>query len=167
MGARRNTAAPGLTYVEANYGRVERYTLDATVIRAHRNIERDYPRLQCLWDKENHEHVIVEHCRDGKDRLVWAGRHFVEDVVRAMLNRGNSEHFDLFEEMEKSNAAWEKEFDYRIGQQVMAAGEKLAHAFAKDGLTIRPRMTPISVKLKKQKTLRTFEAPSRRMISNR
>jgi|SRR5262245_20501702 len=166
MMARRNTAAPGLTYVQANGGRVEKYTLDAEVLRAHRNIERDYPRLTCLWDKDQHEHIIVETCSDGVERLAYAGRTFHEDLVRAFLERGRSDKVDIFDEMEKANAEWEAEQDYKIGQKVQAAGEKLAFAFAQDGLTSRVRMAPLSVTLKKKKTLRNFEAPTR-TISNR
>ena len=163
----RSAATPGLSYVEAiAKGRFVSYDISAEVLRAYKNIERDYPRLQCLWDKEYHEHHIVEHCRNGDLSLVLISKSFHEDLIRARIERANSEKFDPMDEIEEAEKEVERKHDEMLHEAVGAAGEKLAHAFAQDGLTVRPRMTPRSITMKKKRTLRNFEAPTRTM-SNR
>lgn len=159
-------AAVGLEFVEAEAnGRLVRYGLSREVMRAYKNIERDYPRLRCSWDQENKEHVIAEHCRDGQHRLVLSSRHFNEDLIRVQLERANSDKFDPLKEIDEAEKAAKKAIDDRLREKIGAAGEKLAHAFAADGLTVRPRMTPLSVKMRKKKVLPNFEAPTRTISS--
>lgn len=147
-------------------GKFITYGMDRDVERAYRNIERDYPRLQCAWDNENKEHMIVEHCRDGSTSLVLNSRSFHEDLIRLRIERANSDKFDPMEEIEAAEREVERRSDAAMHEAVGAAGEKLAHAFAADGLTVRPRSTPLSVKMRRRNTLANFEAPTRTM-SNR
>jgi hypothetical protein len=163
----RSAATPGLSYVEglAN-GRLEIYDLSAEVLKAYRNIERDFPRLQCMWDKEYKEHHVVEHCSDHELRLVLTSKTFHEDLIRTRIHRADSTKFDPMDEIEAAEVAVQRREDEMLHEAVGNAGEKLAHAFAADGLTVRPRMTPCSVKMKSRRTLPNFEAPTRG-ISNR
>jgi hypothetical protein len=163
----RAAGAVGLSFVEAvAKGRYVTYGVSKDVERAYRNIERDYPRLRCAWDQENKEHMIVEHCADGEHRLVLNSKHFMEDLIRSRLERANSLKFDPMDEIEQAERDVEAAHDKALHEAVGAAGEKLAHAFAADGLTVRPRMTPRSVAMRKKRTLPNFEAPTRG-ISNR
>lgn len=163
----RTAGAVGLSFVEAvAKGKYVTYGLSRDVERAYRAIERDYPRLQCAWDQENKEHMIVEHCKDGSTSLVLNSRSFHEDLIRIRIERANSEKFDPMEEIELAEAEANKRIDDELHERIGAAGEKLAHAFAADGLTVRPRMTPRSVAMRKRHSLRNFEAPTR-SISNR
>lgn len=148
-------------------GKYITYGMDREVERAYRAIERDYPRLQCAWDKENKEHMIVEHCKDGATRLVLNSRSFHEDLIRTRIERANSDKFDPLEEVERAEAEANARIDAELSERLGDVGEKLAHAFAQDGLTVRPRMTPQSVKLRKARSLRNFEAPQRATMSNR
>lgn len=162
----RATGTVGMCFLEAvAQGKFLTYGMDREVERAYRNIERDYPRLRCAWDMENKEHMIVEHCADGVHRLVLNSKTFFEDSIRARIQRADSSRFDPMEEIERAEKEAEKAEADRLHEAVGAAGEKLAHAFAQDGLTVRPRMSPLSVKLKKAQTLRNFEAPTRSISS--
>jgi hypothetical protein len=166
----RTAGTAGLVFAEAvSKGKFVTYGLDRDVERTYRAIERDYPRLQCAFDNENREHTILEHCKDGVHRLVLArpaNIGFPEDIVRLQIERANSEKFDPIAEIDAAEAAVEKRKDERLHEAIGAAGEKLAHAFAADGLTVRPKMTPMSVKLRRVRALTNFEAPTR-TISNR
>lgn len=165
MSRRNSTAVRGLSFVDSFADRYEVYTFDPEVIEARKRIEADFPRLQCLWDKDRKEHVIVEHCNDGTDRLVFAIKTFHEDLIRARLHKADHNNFDPLDEIDKYNEALEKQLDDQMYEQVREAGEKLAHAFAQDGLTVRPRMAPLSVSLKRKRALPNFEAPTRTIRS--
>lgn len=147
--------------MEVNRGRVTTFTFDRDVIEARRRIERDFPEIKVLWDQHTREHLIVEHCRDGTDRLVFATPRFHEDLIRARLADADSLRTDPFEAVEKYNEAVEKDQERRIGEKIQEAGEKLAFAFAQDGVTVRPRMTPLSVQLRKARRLQNYDIPNR------
>lgn len=164
--SRRNPGVSGLTYVEANGDRISRYTLSQDVIDARKRIERDYPNIRIWWDGENQEHCVCQIDGHGTETLVFATRTFHEDLIRVRLEKANNLRSDPFEEIEKHNAEVDRRQEAALVEKVHEAGEKLAHAFAQDGLTVRPRMIPISVKRYKNNRLRNFEAPSR-TISNR
>lgn len=163
----RNTAGPGLIYAEGQLnGRFTTYQVSPDVHRAYENIQRDYPNLRCLWDNENHEHIIIEHCLDDVQRLVLRSRTFHEDLIRVKLNRADSTKFDVMDEIEEAEKAANREEERKMADLTGEAGEKLAKAFADDGLTERTRMTPLSVRMKPAKRLRNFEAP-KKAIRNR
>lgn len=162
---RRNPGVRGLSYVEANPGgRITRSTVDVGVLDARRRIERDYPNVRCYSDLENREHLVVERDSTGTETLIFAipfARGFHEAVVRTRLERARNDRSDPLEELDKYNAEVEKEQERRFQDQMGEVGEKLAFAFAQDGLTVRPRMVPVGVPLKKRKQLQNFEMPNR------
>lgn len=163
----RAAGAVGLSFVEAvAKGQYVTYGISKEVETAYRNIERDYPRLRCAWDQENKEHMIHEYCADGVHRLVLNSKSFHEDLIRVRLERANSAKFDPMDEIEAAERAVDARQDAMLHEAIGNAGEKLAHAFAADGLTVRPRMAPLSVAMRKKRTLPNFEAPTRSM-SNR
>jgi hypothetical protein len=162
---RRNPGVRGLSYVEANPGgRISRTTVDEGVLDARRRIERDYPNVRCYSDLENKEHLVTQRDGTGTETLVFAipfERGFHEGVVRARLERGRNDKSDPLDEIEKHNAAVEKEQERQFADKMGDVGEKLAFAFAQDGLTVRPRMVPVGVNLKKKKQIQNFEMPNR------
>lgn len=170
--SRRNPGTGGLSFVQANAGRVERYTFSPEVERARRNIEREFPRIQVLWDHETHEHLIVQTDVLGHEQtLLFATRMFVEDVIRARLHAMDNSKRDVLADIDKTNEEVERDIDRRMTDRIHEAGEKLAHAFAQDGLTVRPRISFSDTPLRAFNTSRkrNFEAPSRpaRLIRNR
>lgn len=162
---RRNPGARGLSYLESNPdGRITRTTISMDVLDARRRIERDYPSVRCYQDNENREHLVTQRDSTGTETLVFAipfARGFHEDLVRARLERSRNDKSDPLEEIEKYNTAVEKEQEYQFSQKLGDVGERLAFAFAQDGLTVRPRMTPVGIPLRKRKQLQNFEMPNR------
>jgi hypothetical protein len=160
--SRRNPGVGGLSFVEANpSGRIERYTLSREVIDARARIERDFPNIRVWWDNENKEHVVCQRDGRGEESMVFASQSFHEQLIRDRLGRANNENSDAFEEIERHNAAMEAEQDRVFSEKISEVGEKLAHAFAQDGLTVRPRMAPLSTGMKKRKILQNYELPNR------
>lgn len=156
--SRRNPGLRGLTYVQANPdGRIVKYTLSSDVMEAARRIERDFPNLRVWWDNENEEHVIVERDSWGNEELVFATKSFHEDLVRARLHRARNDLSDPLDDIDRYNAEVEAEQERQLSERIYEVGEKLAHAFAADGLTVRPRMTPRSVPLRKVNKLQNFD----------
>lgn len=117
------------------------YTFDQEVIDARGRLEHDFPELRFLWDNETHEHLIIEHCKDGTDALVFKTKTFLEQAIRERLHRADCLLSDPFDEIEKHNDAIEREQDRRFEDQIGDVGERLAWAFAKDGLTVRPKIS--------------------------
>lgn len=157
----------GLVYTQGQAnGRFTTYQVSPDLKQAYESIQRDYPNLRCFWDNENNEHVILEDCRDGVQRLVFTSKTFHEDLIRVKLNRADSTKFDVMDEIEEAEKFAEAEENRQTRELVGAAGEKLAKAFADDGLTERTRMTPLSVKMRRARRLPNFEAPTR-TIKNR
>lgn len=146
-------------------GRYVTWNLSPEVLRSYAAIERDFPRLKCWWDQENKEHVVMELCADQSYSLVCATPHFIEDLVRHKIHRADSTKFDPMKEIEQAEKDMEKYYDDRLHEQVSEAGEKLAHAFAADGLTVRPRVA-FNTGMHRKHPLPNFEAPTRKM-SNR
>lgn len=145
-------------------GRYVTWNVSQEVLDSYRRIERDFPRLQCWWDQENKEHVVVERVGNSLE-LVLHSKTFFEDNIRSRIHRADSTKFDPMKEIEEAEKEAEKAWDDRLREQVHAAGEKLAHAFAADGLTVRPRVA-FNTPMHRRRTLPNFEAPTRN-ISNR
>jgi hypothetical protein len=147
--------------MEANpNGRITRTTISTDVLDARRRIERDYPNVKCYQDNETKEHLVTQRDATGTETLVFAipfARGFHEDLVRARLERARNDKSDPLEEIEKYNAAVEAQQEKDFSDKIGEVGEKLAFAFAQDGLTVRPRMAPQSVKLRKKLQLQNYE----------
>lgn len=158
---RRSSGVTGLTFEEANPGgRITRSTISSDVLDARTRIERDYPRVRCYTDLETREHVVTQRLADGTEELVFAipfARGFHEELIRARLERARNDLSDPLEEIDKYNAAVEAEQEHRFSEQIGDIGEKLAHAFAQDGLTVRPRMVPMSVRMRKPSRLQNHD----------
>lgn len=134
---RRTPARPGLSFVEANGGRLSTYTFDTEVMDARERLKREFPSLEFLWDHDEHEHLIVGTDTEGTQYLVFACKTFHEEEIRARCHRADNTKSDPLDEIDKHNAAMEKEQDRRFENQMGDVGEKLAWAFGKDGITHR------------------------------
>lgn len=126
---KRSVPSPGLSYVDANRGRLCTFTDD--VLGYKEQIQAMWPELQVVWDMENEEWVIIETDKLGAQSMVFTttvlGQHTIERLQRAQ--NANS---DPLEEIESWNARVEKELEDAAMEKVFAAGEKLAWAIRKD-----------------------------------
>lgn len=126
---KRSVPSPGLSYVDANRGRLCTFTSD--VLGYKETIQAMWPELQVVWDHENEEWAIIETDKLGAQSLVFAtkslGQHTVERLQRAQ--NCNS---DALEEIESWNARLEREREQKATEALHEVGEKLAWAIRKD-----------------------------------
>lgn len=126
---KRSVPLPGLSYVDANRGRLCTFTED--VLGYKEAIQARWPELQVVWDKENEEWVIIETDREGTQSMVFAtaslGQHTID-----RLNRAQNCNSDALQEIESWNTRMEKEEERLFSEKIGAVGEKLAWAFRKD-----------------------------------
>lgn len=134
---RRNLARPGLSYVDANQGRLVTYTDDVLGIK--KRIMDTWPELGVVFDTVDEEWVIFEHCEDGVDRLFFTtpvlSEKTLERITRGDQYRKNPE---LENALDKANEAYEREQDYEFEQQIGEASERFLHALRKDGFASGP-----------------------------
>lgn len=142
---RRHLAKKGLSYVDANRGRV--VTVEDDVLGIKAKIEDEFPELYVCIDYEGGPNgdptfLVVERCQDGVDRLgierAYLDDRLLDDIRRADTHRRGQEDpvalLDAYNEMIEKEK--EREFADRIGD----VGERLVHAFAKDGVIVRPKI---------------------------
>jgi len=111
--------------------------VDGDVLGIKRQIEEKYPELEVYYDEVDSHWVIVEHCKDGVDRLAIQPFQELDQRILDRLHRADQQalgHVDVIEEVDNYNAEVEKDRDYRFDQKIGEASERLRHAFKKDGL---------------------------------
>jgi hypothetical protein len=126
---KRKVPAPGLSYVDANPGRL--VTFESDVLGYKAVIEGRWPQLKVLWDNENLEWVITEVDREGTESLVFATKILGEHTLERLGEADNSKS-DPFADIESWNAKVEKEQERRNAERIHEVGEKLAWAIRKD-----------------------------------
>jgi hypothetical protein len=90
-----------------------------------------WAELQCVWDHENEEWVIIERDKHGGESLVFATKTLGQDTIDR-LQRAQNCNSDALTEIESWNDRVEREAEYSATQRLHAAGEKLAWAIRKD-----------------------------------
>lgn len=136
---KRNPARPGLSYVDANKGRLVTYAQD---VLGYKNlIEETWPELECAFDDVDEQWVVFEHCKDGVDRLYFTTESLNEQTLER-IRKGDQYRcdpsYDAYEAMEKAQDAWEEELDNQLDEKLGEAHERFLHALRKDGFTSGP-----------------------------
>src|SRR5689334_15940476 len=97
----RQLSKPGLSYFDANRGRLITYGPDVTEMK--RRIEEEWPgQVSCFFDEYDEKWVIVEHCKDGSDSLMFT----TEALSQATFDRikradqASRAHIDLNKRLE-------------------------------------------------------------------
>lgn len=135
----RTLAKPGLSIVDANQGRLVSYTEDVLDIK--REIENQWAGLlSVFFDTENEEWVIVEHCKDGTDRVCFTTQFLSQQTIDKIrrIDQSLTGFVDPNKIFESEDRQCERELDYRLSQVVGEATEKFVHAMKKDGMICRP-----------------------------
>lgn len=101
-------------------------------------IETRWPELKCIFDTIDQEWSIIEHCKDGQDRLAL-GQTFkcLDDRLIRRLERAD-EHSrsvsDLEESVDRFNAQKERDDERALENISGDAAERLMFALKKDGI---------------------------------
>lgn len=131
---RRQQARIGLSYVDANRGRV--VSIESDVLEIGRRIHERWPELEAFWDKDNMEYVVVEHCKDGVDRMACARPYLDERLIRDLeaadtSRRGQEDPVAMVDAL---NEVVQKRHDQAFSDKLGEAGERLLFALKKDGI---------------------------------
>lgn len=127
--SKRVTPAPGLSYVDANRGRLIDFQDDVLGYKAV--IESRWPCLKVIWDTEEMVWCIVETDKNGTDSLVFTTEALGEHTMER-LGRADNTRSDALEDVEAWNAKMELEQERRAAEAIHEVGEKLAWAIRKD-----------------------------------
>lgn len=148
---KRALAKKGLSYVDANRGRV--VTIEDDVLGIKAQIEERWPNLYVVIDYDGGANgdptfCVVERCADGVDRLGLERPYLDERLIRDLeaADTWRSGQEDPFALIEAHNAKMEAEEEARFADLIGDVGERLAHAFVKDGFDGSVRRTFISNK---------------------
>lgn len=127
---------PGLTYADANGNRLVTYGPDTLDVK--RQIEELWGgTLECYFDLEQEEWIVVENCRDGVQRLAvppLKPAQFNPKLIDRLREASQTDAEEAMNAIDAYNAQVEREEDYILEQISGDAGERLIHAFKKDGL---------------------------------
>lgn len=131
---RRQLARPGLSYYDANEGRLVTETAELVDMKAR--IRSRWPNLTIYFDKHQNEFVVTQlSIVDGVERFVLA-RPYCDDRILLDIAKTDPDHrqyVDPEKAIDDHNASVERERDREIEEIAGDAGEKLIHALKKDG----------------------------------
>lgn len=93
--------------------------------------------LECWFDLDEQEWIVVENCLDGVQRLAvppLKPTQFTPRLVERLREASQTDAEEAMNAIDRYNEQVEKEEDYILEQIAGEAGERLIHAFKKDGL---------------------------------
>jgi len=130
---RRRPSRPGLSYLDANRGRL--VTIEDDVLGIKNEIQARWPELEVYFDTEQEEWIIVEHCRDHVDRFVLSTKQLDQRILDRLVKADQWRHGnDVLKEIDSLNDAVEREHDRQLEEICVDVAERLRFAFKKDGL---------------------------------
>lgn len=136
---KRQLARPGLSYVQANNGRLVTYSEDVLGIK--RRIEDRWPdELSVVFDDVDEVWCVIEHCRDGVDRLVFDTPCLNESAYQRLERAFERTPDQMLAEIDRHNKAVEQEMDRKFEDRMGDAAERLWWALRKDGVTHYPKV---------------------------
>jgi len=137
----RKPAKQGLSYFDANRQRL--VTIESDVLGIKQKIMETWPGwFDVFFDDWAECWVIVQHCKDGVDRLFYQ-TDTLDERVLDQIHAADSEvrgQEDALALIDKFNEKISAEQDRVFGEAIQDAGERLVHAFHKDGLINRPKV---------------------------
>lgn len=138
----RQPSRPGLSYLDANSGRLVTEGPDVLEIKAE--IASRWPGvIEAVFDVEDEVWVIIEHCPDGVDRLAMPPRkrldmsviHKLQRIDQAAHDQGDVNH-----RLEQEDAQADKEKDHELSEAIGDGAERFYWAMMKDGISERKQI---------------------------
>lgn len=130
---RRRLAQAGLSYYDANAGRLIRETPQLLDMKAR--IRERWPTLDIFFDTHDNVFIVTQHCEDGVDRLAlqrpYCDDRLIQDLHKADPTGPN--FVDPIKAIDEHNAQVERERDHELAEASGDFGERLIHALKKDG----------------------------------
>jgi hypothetical protein len=137
---KRQPSRQGLSYLDANTGRL--VTEGPDILNIKQEIESRWNGvLSVFFDVEAEEWVVVEHCKDGTDRMVMTTRKLDSRAIDKLNRIDQAKHpqGDLNHKYDVEDTLEEHRREHRITEAVGEAAERLFFALRKDGVIHAPK----------------------------
>lgn len=138
----RRAPRAGMSYVDANLGRVVEVEDDVLGIKAQ--IQERWPSLRVYLDKDNFSAghppwIVTEVCLDGVERLIGEYEALDGRLIRRLelADQYARDSVDPCDLIDKLNDEVEKKMEAELIDKMGENNERLLHAMRKDGLTSR------------------------------
>lgn len=133
MAIRRVTARNGLSYLDANRQCI--VEVSGEVMEIKEEIKRRWPdTIDCWFDKDRLKFVVTVKY-NGKEELLYETDHLTWGDLDRIQRAESLSSDDMLDEVDRINAAREKQIDDEFTDAIGDAGERLLHALRKDGVT--------------------------------
>lgn len=143
---KRQLARPGLSYFDANSGRL--ITETAEVLDMKARIKTRWPELSIAYDSVDKVYVVVQKCEDGVERLAlqrpYCDERLMTDLAKA--DPTSSYFIDPEKAVDDHNASIEKDRDRELEDLAGDFGERFLHALKKDGFMNHEEITGVKSK---------------------
>lgn len=130
---RRKLARPGLSYFDANAGRM--VTESAEVLDMKARIRSCWPNLDVAFDAVDGVFTVVQKCEDGMERCFmtrpYCDERLMMDIAKA--DPTNRNYVDPEKSVDDHNASVERQRDRELEDISGEFGERFVHALRKDG----------------------------------
>ncbi len=133
MSTRRKLARPGLSYFDANSGRLVTETAEVLDMKA--KIRASWPNLDVAFDDVDKKFIVIQHCEDGVERCFMV-RDYCDDRLMmdiAKADPTNRNYVDPEKAVDDHNASVERQRDRELEDISGDFGERFIHALRKDG----------------------------------
>ena len=130
--SRRNIARPGLSYFDANQGRL--ITEHPEVLEMKARIRERWPSLNVYFDHVQEEFVVTQ-IHEGVEKFVLA-RPYCDERLAYDISKTDPDHrnfIDPLKAVDDHNASVERDRDRKLADDVGDFGERFIHALKKDG----------------------------------
>lgn len=131
---RRKPARPGLSYFDANRDRLVTFSDD--VLGIQRQIKERWPgRINCYFDDWEEVWVLTQ-INGAEETFLFDTKKLDDRVIERLSNadQTNVNHVDLQTALDNWEADYQREEDHKLEDIAGDVGERLIHAFKKDGI---------------------------------
>ena len=134
----KELARPGLSYVDAQSGRI--VEIQGDVLDVKTQIRERWPNINVYWDNQEKQWIFTQICEDGTERLFMKRKELDSRCVEAVAAADPSSrtYEDPIDAIDKHNAEVERDRDRRFENQMGDVGERFLHALRKDGVMDHP-----------------------------
>lgn len=158
---KRELARPGLSYFDANLGRLVTETAEVLDMKAR--IKASWPDLEVAYDHIDKVYVVIQKCEDGVERLALQ-RPYCDDRLIVDLAKADPTHrayVDPEKAVDDHNASIERDRDRELEDLSGDFGERFIHALKKDGFMNHEEITGVKSPRSRKLARRAINAGQR------
>jgi len=125
----RRVPTKGQSYADVNPGRF--IAVQEDVLGYKRLIEDRWSELEVIFDQIDNVWSVIEHCRDGRERLVFNTKVLGEATLKRIAKAEDNVNFDV--EIDEHNERLKEEQASRFKDQMGDFAQRFKFALEQDG----------------------------------